>query len=139
MANKNQIILDADGVLLHYTEAFFSYMEHCHGIVPAISPKQLQSFVMSDAFPSYSVQDIFHFVKEFSRHPAFEFISPIDGAVEGLGLLRRFVPDLEIHVVTSCGDHVDTAQMRTRCIHGHFGNEVVVHAIGLGGEKHEKL
>lgn len=137
MRKPTHIILDADGVLLNYTEAFCGYMRHVHNI-DQVRPTELQhNFDMTCLFPD--CDDVFSYVKKFALHPSFSEIEPLDGAVEGIREIRTLAPDAKIHVVTSCGDDPLTRTMRLECLKRNFGIEGNVNTLGLSSKKFNTL
>lgn len=132
----NHIIFDADGVLLNYTEAFCGYMRHVHNIEQAIPTENQSRFDMQCLFPHVNA---FDYVKSFARHPSFSEIEPCDGAVSGLRELRAELPDVKIHVVTSCGSDPVTREMRIDCLKRNFGLTGNINILGLSDKKFDTL
>ena len=118
MKNKT-IIVDVDDTIVHYTPAFFSFHGH-HDLRDGYYKDYVHYFnsVMND--DRYDVDRVQSMVECFNTSPAFAKLKPLPNAREALHELYRRGYDL--HVVSSCGNHVLTERYRKENLKAEFGD-----------------
>lgn len=103
------LLIDVDEVLLNWTSGFRSWMAS----VGHESVGGGDTWSMLASFPSVPNQTTLDdLMLTFSTKAGFGDLKEIDGAAEGLGVLRHIFPDSLVVAVTSCGASEETARLR---------------------------
>lgn len=107
------VLVDVDDVILHWTEAFRSFLEKKGVITTSKYPTQwdLTHWVGQPALP---------FIEEFNHSEDFEHLEADEAAIFYLN--RLFNQGFLIHAITSCTDDPKAVQRRMDNLERHFGN-----------------
>jgi len=135
---RNGIVLalDADGVLLNYLSGLFSYVRS-RGLPVACEPHEVDDWSCARAFPGWSEEEIFRQIEDFSVHPSFAEIPPIEGAVEAISAIHESFGDIRVVAITSAGKSDETIRLRRKNLELFPFDDI--HVLPLGASKKEHL
>lgn len=115
---KNVVILDADDVLLSYTEALHAFLRKHYNIVP---PNALPSHLGYAEWLQRTEKEVDNFVMHFNeRSWEFGTIGAMPGAKEAIDAFIE--NNIELIVVTKCGTGGSAQPLRRACLVNHFGD-----------------
>lgn len=124
------IYLDADGVFMNFSEAYFNYVSSKYGMVPLLP--EPSKFNFTDVFPGHDKP--YQYIAEFIDSKHFENMNPYPQAVPAIKAMRD--AGFSITVVTACGDTEKAMRGRLSQFEKHFkGDFDHTFFVSLGGCK----
>lgn len=124
------IILDADGVLLNYVDAFLAWSRK-QGYCPIASGEEdIVDYNLSRVFPGVEKQEFLKLMGDFSLSSDFAEIAPYPGAVREIEKLRDAHPNRPCVCVTSAGSGPAVAAARRANLRCFPLDEVIVSPLG---------
>lgn len=107
------VILDADGVLLDWMQAFELYMRQEHGVEPIVPHHMKSLYDLQEGYPSIPMKTLLGCVDAMSKLPQyFSGIPLFAGVIDGVARLRA-EQECEVHCVSLGGSAAICKELRS--------------------------
>jgi FMN phosphatase YigB (HAD superfamily) len=134
--SERLVLVDADGVLLEWTEMFYEYME-THGYTVKPGPKH--SYILDSHFEEITYNEVKQHVKTFNESAAIGFLHPFRDSIHYVKKLYE-EHGYKFRVITSLSNNVYAGQLRELNLRKLFGDAIEsVICLETGADKDEVL